>query len=129
MPGATTYYLEATASAKVKAGPYELKWGKVKNPRTTAPSGIFKIMTKDANNYIVAEGSINTIIMTTPGIFSKFTVKPSDLKVGATNDYTVELTSSVPIFDGDYLIIGFPESIGTPDSEAVGGFCVPVTKP
>jgi hypothetical protein len=115
--------LKLKASAQVPAGSYELKWGGVKNPRSTAPTGIFNITIADGLGHPVATGSIDTIQMRTPGSFRDFTVTPKALVVGATTDYEVKLTAAIPIHDKDQLVIDFPAAIGTPGGEE--NFCEP----
>jgi hypothetical protein len=115
--------LKLKASAQVPAGSYDLKWGGVKNPRSTAPTGIFNITIADGLGHPVATGSIDTIQMKTPGNFRDFTVTPKALVVGATTDYEVKLTAAIPIHDKDQLVIDFPAAIGTPGGEE--NFCEP----
>ena len=93
--------LKLKANDQVDAGSYELKWGGIKNPRSTRPTDIFKISITDSAGYIVAYGSIDTIQMRTPGSFTAFTVTPKSLVVGASTDYEVKLTAAIPIHDKD----------------------------
>lgn len=94
-------YLELKAASQVKAGAYELKWGGIKNPRSTAPTNIFNISITDEYKNEVATGSIDTIRMKTPGTFKVLSVTPKALVVGATTDYEVSLTAAIPINNKD----------------------------
>tara|TARA_B110000285_G_C15026813_1_gene564566 strand:- start:665 stop:1015 length:351 start_codon:yes stop_codon:yes gene_type:complete len=110
----------------VPAGDHVLKWGGVRNPRSTAPTGIFNITIADAAGNAVAAGSIDTIQMTTPGSFKVLTIKQASTTVGANTDYLVTFTAEVPLNNNDQLVIDFPPEIGLPAGE--GKFCETIAK-
>jgi hypothetical protein len=67
--GHTKSTLTLTASDKIPKGEYSIKWKGNKNPRTTAPSGIFQIEIKDGKGNEVSSGRLETIQMRESGIF------------------------------------------------------------
>jgi hypothetical protein len=83
--------VELRANAKVPAGPIQITFGGVKNPRSFKPTGLFEIRTFDAAKppNVVATGEIDNIAMTKPGAFSVLAVKPTNQTNGMLASYDV----------------------------------------
>jgi hypothetical protein len=94
-------FLKLRANSQVPAGSYELTWGVIKNPRSTAPTNIFKIAVTDSAGNEVVAGAIDNIQMKTAGSFTALSITPKSLVVGAVTDYEVKLTAAIPIYDKD----------------------------
>lgn len=84
--------MELKASAQVPAGPIEITFGGVKNPRSFKPTGLFEVKTFDAAAppNVVASGETDNIAMTKAGSFSTLSVKPTNATNGMFAHYDVE---------------------------------------
>jgi len=66
------------ANAQLAAGPFEITFGGVKNPRSFKPTDLFEINSFDKAGNVVATGTTDNIAMTTAGPFKTLYVKPSN---------------------------------------------------
>lgn len=88
-----------------------------RNPRTTAITSTATIYTYDsALCGIESKTTGITTQMTIIGTISTFTVTPSSVINGATNNYLVSVVSTIPHIDTDYITITFPSEITLPSS-------------
>lgn len=89
----------------------------ITNPRTTKPTGTFRITTYDTDkeSEIDVGYDINTF-MQMAGELSDFNVQQSNSVNGRLNTYTFSYRSTIPLQDGDKLSFRFPPEITPPIS-------------
>ena len=97
--------------------PFTVTLGGLRNPRTTAITSSFTVSTTDSSGYSIASLStgITTQMTTVPDI-TTFTVAPASGINGATNDYTITVTSPIPHYSTDKLVFTFPSEVVLPVS-------------
>jgi hypothetical protein len=87
----------------------------ITNPRTTKPTGTFRITTYDTDkeSEIDVGYDINTF-MEKAGELGAFNAQQSNTVNGRMNTYTFSYQSAIPLYDGDKLSFRFPPEITPP---------------
>jgi hypothetical protein len=101
-----------TSAYSTTTTPFTVNIGGLRNPRTTATTSTFQVATYDSSGYKIAEKTtgITTAMTITPDIPS-FAVTPASVINGASNSYTISVTSPIPLLNTDKLVMTFPSEI------------------
>ena len=89
--------------------------GGLVNPRSTAETSSFDILTTDADSYSIEQVKEDvTTIMTSTPLITSFTVTPASFITGETTAYTFTVTPKIPIISTDFISFYFPDEITLP---------------
>ena len=77
----------------------------------------------DTQGYLIGNGSLDNIEMSTNGLFTQLSITTVNKTNGAPDNYTVSFISTIPVSNYDNLYIQFPRTITLPTQPV----CVPVT--
>ena len=101
-----------TTQESAKQAPIEGSLGGIKNNRSMQPSGSFQITTYDTDGVSLIDVGYNKNVATTiAGDITWAPIGRDSTVNGATNVFTFEMTTSIPMQAGDVLKFSFPPQV------------------
>ena len=110
------------AGKRVEPGEYHITFGGVRNPLSTTPTAVFRMLTRDNLGKCVGFDILDNIVMQKMRTFDELEITQSSPRNGEQSVYAVGFTATTPIVDGDLFSLAVPSTIRTPADP----LCVPV---
>jgi hypothetical protein len=99
---------------RVEAGDHWITFGGVRNPLSTTPTTVFRMLTRNEKGQCIGANQLDNIAMEKMLTFDDVEITQSNERNGEQSVYTVKFTATAPIADGDLFTLVVPKAIRTP---------------